>query len=820
MVEASKKTHRVWQMAGAPCDPSNSLVVRLKMARRHMRQTIWQQSYLNTQEKYEEIIQAKVEDTKLFYRLVNKQRSCIKTATDVLHFGGKSFSSSVDVAGAFSEHFQQLATPSNNPLFDAEYENQVTFDRLLIESIALQQEETIEPVTLKKVNTIVKSFKSNKAKDPFGISAEHLKHAPRILLRVLTALMNRILHSGYIPSLLKQGILAPVLKKKKDATLPTNYRGITVLSVLGKVLERILLNRTKDRTELHQSILQRGFFSGSSAINASLIISEAQNEAKENSTPLKLVTLDACKAFDVVWQDSLLRKIFNIGIGGSLWTCIKNLYEGAQMKVKWLGHVSPPFEIRQGVRQGGILSTLHYKLFNNDLLVLLQKLRVGVSIGHIDCCAPTCADDVALLPATIFLLQILASEIFYYICREHYTINALKSAEVVLNDASTTDEGTVKLGDDGIDQSPSEVHLGVDRNAKGHVDIAARVQTGRRTMFAMMGAGAFGSSGVAPPLVAHLWKIYALPRMIYGLEVFSLSTDDIMQLEQLQRKVIRQIQSFPNNTTLTAVYGLLGIRPIEQELDIRKLVLLGNVFLNKDSLEYEIAQRQLAVKSYESKSWFSICNRLLHKYKLPSIYNVCKNIESMKKWKQLVNTAIDTYVLSQRMDTPKKSLLYLKSLRVGKVHQSWSSLPNDPVAVKRSIPKLRLFTGSYILQENRARFNQYNIDATCALCRDGHESRVHFLVVWSRLQFVRQIYIACLKGILYLENSEIIADSYISDPEKLTQIILDCSVYGARGVLKLGKETVMNIERLSRNLCYALHKCRSELLCLFTKHSV
>ena len=113
--------------------------------------------------------------------------------------------------------------------------------------------------------------------------------------------MNRILHSGYIPSLLKQGILTPVLKKKKDATLPTNYRGITVLSILGKVLERILLNRTKDRIALHQSTLQRGFTSGSSAINASLIISKAQNEAKENSTPLKLVTLDACKAFDVVW---------------------------------------------------------------------------------------------------------------------------------------------------------------------------------------------------------------------------------------------------------------------------------------------------------------------------------------------------------------------------------------------------------------------------------------------------------------------------------------------------------------------------------------
>ena len=69
-----------------------------------MRQIIWQQSYLHTQEKYEEIMQAKVGDTKLFYRLVNKQRSCIKTSTDVLDFHGKSFSSSLDVAGVKSSY--------------------------------------------------------------------------------------------------------------------------------------------------------------------------------------------------------------------------------------------------------------------------------------------------------------------------------------------------------------------------------------------------------------------------------------------------------------------------------------------------------------------------------------------------------------------------------------------------------------------------------------------------------------------------------------------------------------------------------------------
>ena len=158
----------------------------------------------------------------------------------------------------------------------------------------------------------MRSFKLNKAQDIFGLSAEHLKYAPDILFQVLATLMNSILHTGHVPPLLKQGVLTPVLKKKNDATLPTNYRGITVLSIIGKVLERVLQNRTKQQIEAQQSRMQRGFTNNSSAVNAALIISEVQNESKDIGEPLKLVTLDACKAFDVIWQDSLLRKIYNL----------------------------------------------------------------------------------------------------------------------------------------------------------------------------------------------------------------------------------------------------------------------------------------------------------------------------------------------------------------------------------------------------------------------------------------------------------------------------------------------------------------------------
>ena len=149
------------------------------------------------------------------------------------------------------------------------------------------------------------------------------------------------------------------------------------------------------------------------------------------------------------------------------------------------------------------------------------------------------------------------------------------------------------FGADKIQKSDSEVHLGVDRNQAGTIDISARVQMGRRTMYAMMGAGAYGCSGVAPTVIAHLWRVFALRRMLDGLETYCLRSKDVQQLEQLQRSVMKRIQCLPINTATSAAYGLLGIRPIQQELDLRKLTLLGNILLHKDTLEFEIAQRQL-----------------------------------------------------------------------------------------------------------------------------------------------------------------------------------------------------------------------------------
>ena len=147
----------------------------------------------------------------------------------------------------------------------------------------------------------------------------------------------------------------------------------------------------------------------------------------------------------------------------------------------------------------------------------------------------------------------------------------------------------IKFGHESISKVQGTVHLGIHRHSSGRPDIMQKVQAGILTTYSLKGADVYGGSGLNPMVSVHLWKIYMIPRVIYGLEVLSCTLSDVQSLERLQRDMLRRIQSLPRSTATAAVNCLLGIRPIEQELDLRRFTLLcmeGRKGLNSVLLLY------------------------------------------------------------------------------------------------------------------------------------------------------------------------------------------------------------------------------------------
>ena len=238
-VQMSKKAHYEWKRAGRPRGESSSFRNR-KEARKYMRQVLRMTLCQQNQELMTEIMTAKDTDVKLFHRLIKRQRTIPNTVTQVLIYNGETLSCADDIADGFASHFQSLATPSNNENFDKEYFSQVEADMAVIEEICAKTEGSLEPtpVTAKEIRNIIRSFKNGKAQDIHGLTAEHLKHAMDEVCQPLADLMNYILSCGYIPPMMLEGLVTPVPKKDKDATLPTIIGELRSCPLLGKCWKR------------------------------------------------------------------------------------------------------------------------------------------------------------------------------------------------------------------------------------------------------------------------------------------------------------------------------------------------------------------------------------------------------------------------------------------------------------------------------------------------------------------------------------------------------------------------------------------------------
>ena len=96
---------------------------------------------------------------------------------------------------------------------------------------------------------------------------------------------------------------------------------------------------------------------------------------------------------------------------------------------------------------------------------------------------------------------------------------------------------------------------------------------------------------------------------------------------------LKQIQGLPDNTSNSACLALLGILPIEVVLHKNLLNMYVNMIRNDNSIEYEIAHRQLVMIDPQQKSLFNYIRDILNLYELPSIFSLLNNPPTKEEWK-------------------------------------------------------------------------------------------------------------------------------------------------------------------------------------------
>lgn len=208
----------------------------------------------------------------------------------------------------------------------------------------------------------------------------------------------------------------------------------------------------------------------------------------------------------------------------------------------------------------------------------------------------------------------------------------------------------------------------------------------------------------------------------------------------------------------------------------------------------------------EKFSFFTIASETLDQYDLPAIHDIDQYTKM--KWKHVTKTAVATYwtrVLTEDADQ-RSTLTYcnIPSLEIGSTHPVWDTVKPNTNDVKMGITKVRLLTGTYLLQSNRSKFNKYEVDDTCPLCRLGPEDREHLI---TRCPALAQCRLKGLREIRNIISTKCGEDTWskLTSKHIITALIIDCTTLARKGILPDSREMLSEIEVSSRIMCHKLH---------------
>ena len=240
-------------------------------------------------------------------------------------------------------------------------------------------ESTLSDIVLHvgEVEAVLKSLDPNKGYGPDEIPARILKETATTIAPSLCKLFNRSLGEGYIPSEWKMANVVPVYKKdEKDHV--ENYRPISLLCIISKVLERCVLNRVNVRLQDLIADCQHGFRSGRSCVTNLLETLDYIGAILDRAGQVDCVHLDMSKAFDKVRHDLLMEKLRDAGFGGNLLTWFRAYLYDRRQRVTVLGATSRDLPVTSGVPQGSILGPALFLLYVNNLPDSIHNSKVAM----------------------------------------------------------------------------------------------------------------------------------------------------------------------------------------------------------------------------------------------------------------------------------------------------------------------------------------------------------------------------------------------------------------------------------------------------------
>ena len=475
----------------------------------------------------------------------------------------------------FMEHFKKI---SNSASSDSDN----SFDPTLIDHS--HNENINMSFTVDELLLIAAKLKNGKACGVDHIRNEFLKQCTAEMFEFMKDMFNFILDNSLIPTEWCIGMIFPLYKNKGSMNDPDNYRGITLLSCVGKFFTACLNNRITNFLE-SAGVLgceQAGFRDGYSTMDHIFTLHAIIDIFLSKRKKLYCAFVDYRKAFDVIDRSYLWCKLLSAGVNGKIISAIYSMYNHAKSCVFKDGAMSNYFSCNVGVRQGENLSPILFAVYLNDFEYYVSRKYEGLkSLSddlrdnwhdddtelYLRLYVLLYADDTVVMAESQSELQKALNAVHNYCMEWNLTVNVDKTKIVVFSRGKLRNKPVFIYGDRELETVDSYVYLGVtfNYNGKFKVAIEKQINQARKAMFSMLSK--VKKLMLPVDIQLDLFDKLVLPVLLYGCEVWGF--DDLSKVELFYRKFLKSSIGVSSNTANVMTYGETGKFNIESHIQSR-----------------------------------------------------------------------------------------------------------------------------------------------------------------------------------------------------------------------------------------------------------
>ena len=428
-------------------------------------------------------------------------------------------------------------------------------------------------ITLDDVVDHLSCLDVSKAYGPDGISPRILKEGGPALAESILKLFKMSLRLAKVPSIWKYANVIPIYKKDKQC-LRTNYRPVSLLSIVGKILERIVYkyvyNYFKDNFVI--TLFQSGFLPGRSTVTQLLEVYHYFCKSVDEGKEIRVSFLDISKAFDRVWQKGLIFKLKKCGIRGNLLEWFEDYLRGRMQRVVINGQCSDWGHVSAGVPQGSVLGPLLFLIFINDIVHVVSHCQIRlfaddtclfIEVDNRVDAARKINDDLESIHKWLkqWLIEFSATK------TKSLTISNKKDAFI---------NPQLMFKGESIEEVDSHMYLGlrISNNLrwKAHInDVTTKARTKLNLMTPL-------KLKVDRKSLEIMYKSFVRPSMEYAIVVWGGTCDnDIVKLESIHIDAMRLIAGATARSNIVNVQNEVGFSTIQQHINDTSLIMLFKI---------------------------------------------------------------------------------------------------------------------------------------------------------------------------------------------------------------------------------------------------